>query len=197
MWGHSVSSERDRIWVSDLSSKSRQKKEIKYVLWGYWTVGHKELCCFSRIWFESVLGVRRLFPDIATGQGSLMVSWIFTYSLISLFLKMRCLFSEILTVCSRAVFMDRGKKPWVHLAEVLRAHTLNLLNTLADIRALILTGQELKEILSVQFIVHLSLEVIIWGTYMNIELSPRTKFYFILFLNSVRTLRQIMKDFSS
>lgn len=100
-------------------------------------------------------------------------------------------------LCSWTEAGSHECKTWVHLAEVLRAHTLNLLNTLADIRASILTGQELKEILSVQFIVDLSLEVIIWGTYMNIELSPRTKFYFILFLNRVRTVRQIMKDFSS
>lgn len=45
----------------------------------------------------------------------------------------------------------------MHLAEVLRAHMLNLLNTLVDIRALILIGEALSEISSFQFIVDLSL----------------------------------------
>lgn len=48
----------------------------------------------------------------------------------------------------------------MHLAEVLRAHMLNLLNTLVDIRVLILIEQGLNKIPSVQFIVDLSLEVI-------------------------------------
>lgn len=63
-----------------MSSKYKQKKKKKSAPRLLDSVlGHKEMCFYSRIWLESVPGVRWVSPGIATGQGSMMVSWICSY----------------------------------------------------------------------------------------------------------------------